>query len=504
MTEKKHIVIVGAGPGGLSAGMLLAQQGFKVSIYEKNEYVGGRNRPIIMDGFKFDTGPTFLLMKFVLDEIFALCGRHPEDYMQFVGLDPMYRLVFDDREVFVSSDHQKMRTELKRKFPEDADGFDAFLRREEDRYQYMYPCIQHDYSSLMRFLSWPLIRALPKLAITQSVFSNLGKYFKGEKSRLVFSFQSKYLGMSPWDCPAFFTMLPLIEHKYGIHHVIGGLNQISQGMAQVITELGGEIHTKTPIKSLIIQNRQVKGVRLQDGTEVLADEVIVNADFGHAMNKLIPAGILKKYSPENLKKKDYSCSTFMLYLGLDKYYDLPHHNIIFAHAYQANVDNTFRHKTLSDEFSFYVQNACKTDPSLAPAGKSSLYVLVPVPNNLSGLDWTELSQTLREQTLDAMGSRLGLTDIREHIECEKIINPGTWESDENVYQGATFSLSHKLSQLLYLRPRNRFEELDNCYLVGGGTHPGSGLPTIYVSARISAGLISQKYGVPLPVADTRV
>jgi phytoene desaturase len=498
MTDPKHIIIVGAGPGGLSAGMILAKQGFKVSIFDKNEYVGGRNRPIKLNGFTFDTGPTFLLMKFVLDEIFALCGRRAEDYMQFVELDPMYRLVFDDREVYVSSDPVKMRAELQRTFPEDVAGFEQFLQTEEARYKTLYPCIQKDYSSLTRFLSWPLLKALPKLAITQTVFSNLGRYFKGEKSRLIFSFQSKYLGMSPWECPAFFTMLPLIEHKYGIHHVVGGLNQIAHGMAQVIRELGGEIHTQSEVASLIIENRKTLGVRLADGQEIFADEVIINADFGHAMTKLVKPGILQKYSAENLRKKEYSCSTLMLYLGLDTYYDLPHHNIVFAKHYRDNVDRTFRHKTLSDEYSFYVQNACATDPSLAPAGKLGLYVLVPVPNNLSGLNWDELTQTLREQTLDALGERLGLTDIRQHIECEKILTPATWESVENVYLGATFSLSHKLTQLLWLRPRNRFEELDNCYLVGGGTHPGSGLPTIYVSSRISAGMICEKYGKPLP------
>ncbi len=497
-TNHKHIVIIGAGPGGLCAGMLLARQGFRVTVYEKNAVVGGRNRPITENGFTFDTGPTFLLMKFVLDEMFQRCGRRSEDYLEFAQLDPMYRLVFDDRELFVSSDPEKMRAELRKAFPEGDAGFGRFLSQEERRYLALYPCIEKSYSSLLDFLSWDLLKALPQLAIHHSVFSNLGKYFKDNKMRLTFSFQSKYLGMSPWKCPALFTMLPLIEHKYGIYHVMGGLNKISAAMAQVIEEQGGHIHTSSAVASLVLEGRKVKGVRLASGEEILADEVVINADFAHAMSKLVPDGILKKYRREKLPGKEYSCSTFMIYLGLDKCYDLPHHNIVFARDYQTNTDNTFVHKALSEDFSFYVQNPSVTDRQLAPSGKSALYVLVPVPNNLSGLAWDELQPQFRDRVLTALEQRLGMADIRSHIECEKIIHPSTWEASENVFLGATFSLSHKFSQMLYWRPRNRFEELDNCYLVGGGTHPGSGLPTIYASAKISSTLICQKYGLPDP------
>jgi phytoene desaturase len=301
--------------------------------------------------------------------------------------------------------------------------------------------------------------------------------------------------MSPWECPALFTMLSYLEHEYGIYHVKGGLNKIAEAMAKVITEQGGIIHTDTPIDSLIIENKVVKGVRLHDGSEVLADEVVVNADFAYAMTHLVKPSELKQHSPERLKKLEYSCSTFMLYLGVNKRYDIAHHNIVFAEDYTTNIANIFRNKILSKDFSFYVQNASVTDDSLAPAGKSALYVLVPMPNNQSGIDWDNTCAELREQVLNALETRLGLTDIREHIVCEKIITPKTWATEENVFLGATFSLSHKFSQLLYWRPHNKFQELDHCYLVGGGTHPGSGLPTIYESARISANLICQKYGV---------
>ena len=496
MSKSKQIIIVGAGPGGLCAGMLLSQRGFKVTIFDKNLEVGGRNRAIRMDGFTFDTGPTFLLMKGVLDEMFELCDRRSNDYLQFMRLDPMYRLVYDDRALWVYSDRERMRAELQQIFQEGAEGYDRFLKNERVRFERLYPCITRDYSSLTSFLSLDLIRALPWLGLPKSVFSNLGHYFEQEKMRLAFSFQSKYLGMSPWECPALFTMLPYLEHDYGIYHVAGGLNRISTAMAKVIEENGGAIHSSSPVQSLVVENGCAKGVRLADGEEILGDEVIVNADFAYAMSNLIPADQLRKYTADKLKTLEYSCSTFMLYLGLDQLYDLPHHSIVFAGDYRTNIGNIFSEKRLSGDFSFYVQNAVISDPSLAPPGKSTLYVLVPMPNNDSGIAWESHCQNVRDQVLDALGSRLGLTDLRDHIECEKIITPATWERDEHVFKGATFSLAHKFSQMLYWRPHNRFEDLHNCYLVGGGTHPGSGLPTIYESARISTNLISKKHRIP--------
>lgn len=495
MANTKHILITGAGPGGLCAAMLLAHRGFKVTVFDKNAEVGGRNRGIHMQGFTFDVGPTFLLMKGVLDEMFQLCGRRSEDYLKFLPLSPMYRLLYDDKAVSVYSDPINMRAELQRVFPEGVNGYDRFLVNERKRFNRLYSCITRDYSSLSSFLSMDLIKALPWLAYPKSVFANLGQYFNEEKMRLAFCFQSKYLGMSPWDCPALFTMLSYLEHDYGIYHVAGGLNRIAQAMAKVVEECGGEIRLNTQVKSVIVENGQAKGVTLADGEQIFGDEVVINADFAYAMSQLIEPGVLKKYTTEGLAKREYSCSTFMLYLGLDKLYDLPHHTIAFARDYRSNIENIFKNKKLSNDFSFYVHNASISDPSLAPEGKSALYVLVPMPNNGSGVDWDAHCQEARERTLDTLAERLGLNDLREHIVCEKIITPKTWETEENIYQGATFSLSHKLSQMLYWRPHNRFEELDNCYLVGGGTHPGSGLPTIYESARISSNLISKKHRV---------
>jgi len=492
----KRVLIVGAGPGGLTAGMILAHRGFDVTVFEARDIIGGRNAPLIADGYTFDTGPTFLMMNFILREMFEEARRNVDDYLRFKRLDPMYRLAFADRDVVVSADHEKMREEIRRLFPGNQDGLDRFLAQERKRYEYLFPCIQKEYSTFASLVSWTLLRAAPYLSPTKSLFDNLGRYFDDEKLKLSFTFQAKYLGMSAWECPALFTMLPFVEHEYGIYHVIGGLNQISQAMAKVLEEEGGQIHTSTPVRSLWIEGKTVRGVHLENGESVPADVVIVNADFAHAMSHLVDPGILKKYSRENLRKREYSCSTFMLYLGVKKRYAMDHHTIVFAKDYRTNIKNIFKDRTLSDDMSFYVQNASVTDPTVAPEGKSTIYILVPIGNRLAATDWSKEREPFRNRILDLVTRRTPMKDLRDQIEVERVITPLDWEEKGRIYLGATFNLSHTFSQLLYLRPRNRFEELDNCYLVGGGTHPGSGLPTIYESARISSNLICQRHGVP--------
>ncbi len=491
------IGIVGGGPGGLSCAMLLAHAGFDVTVYEKGDEVGGRSAPLQVGDYKFDVGPTFLMMKFVLDELFEFCGRNSSDYLTFKLLEPMYQLSFSDFNIQMSSNYERMKAQLNRVFPGNEKGLMQFYAREKRRYEKIMRSLYRDYSSLRAFLSLKLMAALPSLFFGGSIFNNLGRYFKEERLRICFTFQSKYLGMSPWECPAAFTMIPFVEHEYGIHHVNGGLNQISKAMAKVVEEEGGTIHTHTNVERIVTEGRKATGVQLQDDRTTQFDKLVVNADFAYAMSELIQPNLLRKYSPENIRKKRFSCSTFMLYLGVNKQYKAPHHNIVFADDYRTNLDDIFNGR-LSDQYSFYVQNACTTDDTLAPPGKSTVYLLVPVPNNSSDIDWSTETASFRENLLEAVETRTPMTDIRDHIEVEQTITPMQWERDYHVYLGATFNLAHNLSQMLYFRPHNKFDELKNLYLVGGGTHPGSGLPTIYISGLVTAGLISKEYGRKIP------
>lgn len=492
---RKKVIVVGAGPGGLAGALLLASRGFDVDVFEKRDRPGGRNASLEIDGFTFDVGPTFLMMKFLLEDIFEEAGARADDYLQFTRLDPLYRLHFGDRSLSPSVDFDRTREQIEGLFPGRSSGLDRFLSREGARFSRIIPCLQRDYSSLARMLSFTLLRALPHLGLGKSVFQVLKGYFEDDELALLFSFQSKYLGMSAWKCPGGFAMLSYIEHAFGVYHVLGGLSEISTALGRAAEERGARIHLNAPVRRIILDGRKVRGVELEDGETVGCDDLVLNADFGHAMKTLVPPGVLRRYRPERLEQMKLSCSTFMLYLGLDRIYPLPHHSIVFARDYRRNVEEIFEREVPSDDISFYVRNASPGDPSLAPPGRSGLYVLVPVPNLGGHLDWSQERDRYREMTLRAMEERLDIPDLRRHIVTEKVLTPEDWRDDYSVYKGATFNLAHNLKQMAYWRPRNRFEELEGCYLTGGGTHPGSGLPTILESARISANLISRKHGV---------
>lgn len=486
---------MGGGPGGVASALLLASRGIEVDLYEKQERLGGRTGAHEIDGYRFDIGPTFLMMKSLLDRIFTEAGKKSEDYLDFVRLDPMYEIRFDD-EVFRAGDNtEDTKAEIERLFPGQSAGMDRFLKREGERLHKLLPAFERSFPSAASTLDPTLLPALPHLSLGTTIFDNLKKYFSDDKLALLFSFQSKYLGMSAWECPGAFAMLSYMEHEHGIFHTIGGLTEIPLALGKAAAECGARIHTGTPVKELILDGRKVAGVELENGECVYADSVVINADFAHVMANLVPSNSLKKYTKEKLDSMKYSCSTFMIHLGVDKLYDLPHHTIVFARDYKRNIEEIFNKHTASTDISFYVRNASVTDPTLAPEGKSSIYILVPTPNLDGDIDWDETRDRYRQLAFDAIAERLGIDDFEDHIEVEKIYTPKTWEEELDIFKGATFNLSHCLSQLAFMRPHNQFEEFKNCFLVGGGTHPGSGLPTIFESARISSNLICDSFGL---------
>jgi phytoene desaturase len=495
---KKSVIIVGAGPGGLASAMLLAQRGFRVQVFEKQDVIGGRNAEVRLGDYRFDLGPTFLMMKFLLDELFAEGGRRSSDYMEFKKLDPMYSLNFHDKTMLVRSQPDAMKAEIEKHFPGEGANLDRFLKRETERFKKLYPCLQKPYGTVASMISPTLLAAVPHIAAGRSLYSVLGDYFRSEELRLAFTFQSKYLGMSPWDCPGLFTMIPYTEHAHGVYHVMGGLSRISQAFAEVCREEGAEIHTSSPVARVLLDGRRAIGIELANGEKVYGDDVIINADFGHAMATLFDEKNLGRYRPSALRKKKFSCSTFMMYLGLDRAYDAEHHMIVFAQNYKRNIEAITHGHASSEDMSLYIRNSSKNDPYGAPAGHSALYILVPVANNTSGIDWQEQKQKLREYVLSTLRERTPYGDVTPHIQRELIVTPQDWEKKYSVFLGATFNMAHSCNQMLYLRPHNEFENFSNCYLVGGGTHPGSGLPTIFESARISANLLCQKYEIPHP------
>ena len=488
----KRIAIVGAGPGGLAAAMLLSARGYRVRVFERAGTVGGRSATISEGGYSFDTGPTFLMMTFILREIFQATGRNLDDYCRIVPLDPMYRLNFREQSFEPSRNNGVTRQRIAESFPGQEKGYDRLLKRESNRYRYMYPCLQKPYGSIFSMLAPRLLRALPHLSAGRSLYSVLGDYFDDENLKISFTFQAKYLGMSPWSCPGLYAMIPYIEHFFGIDHVEGGLSRICEAMARVVEEEGGEILLSTPVRRIITDGRKTaRGVELVDGSKEGFDAVVVNADFGHAARHLFEPGLLRKWTPEKLGHCNYSCSTYMLYLGLDTTYDEPHHQIILADDYRRNITEIMGEKVLSEDVSVYVRNAGVTDPTLAPEGHTALYVLVPVPNTRAPIEWKDdLRTEFRSRVLARIAGRTSMKDLEKHTVFEKVITPYDWRDGHSILHGATFNLGHNIMQMLYFRPHNRFEEVGRCYIVGGGTHPGSGLPTIYESARISSDLIA--------------
>lgn len=497
--KKKNVAIVGAGPGGLAAAMLLAQRGFRVQVFEKQDVIGGRNAEVRLGEYRFDLGPTFLMMKFLLDELFAEGERRSSDYLQFKKLDPMYALNFPDKTMLARSHPEAMKVEIEKHFPGEGANLDRFLKRESQRFKKLYPCLQKPYGTLASMISPALLAAVPHISAGRSLYGILGDYFRSDELRLAFTFQSKYLGMSPWDCPGLFTMIPYTEHAHGVYHVMGGLSRITQAFAEVSREEDAEIHTSAPVTRVLLDGRRAVGVELASGEKVYCDDVVINADFGHAMSMLFDKKSLGRYKPSALRKRKFSCSTFMMYLGLDRTYDTEHHTIVFARDYKRNIEAITHGLGSFEDMSLYVRNSCKNDPYGAPPGHSALYILAPVANNTSGIDWQEHKQEMRDSILRTLRERTPYGNVAPHIQRELIVTPEDWERKYSVFLGATFNMAHSWNQMLYLRPHNEFEMFSNCYLVGGGTHPGSGLPTIFESARISANIICQKYEIPHPV-----
>ncbi|MDA7914302.1 phytoene desaturase family protein, partial [Akkermansiaceae bacterium] len=350
---KKDIIIIGAGPGGLTAAMLLAHRGYKVTLLEKEDRVGGRSARIDLGPYSFDTGPTFLHQKFTLDEIFAEVGRKSEDYLDFVKLDPMTRLTWGDVSLETSCDREKMAANIRSVFPEEEENFLRFMDDHAKKLRTIFPCLQKSYQNLSSYLDPTLFKALPHVATTKSVMDVLGNYFTDDRLKLAFTFQAKYLGMSPWKCPGLFSILSYIEYEHGIYHTQGGLSEISESMARVVEEEGGQIRFNSEVKEIKYVGKTAAEVELTDGQVLSCDQLIVNADYAYARSRIFGE---KKKPHEELLKKKYSCSTFMLYLGVDKIYeDQPHHHIIFAEDYHRNLNEVLEGKTISKDMSIYIR-----------------------------------------------------------------------------------------------------------------------------------------------------
>ena len=494
---RASVSIVGAGPGGLASAMLLAASGATVTVFERGADVGGRSRVLELDDYRFDTGPTFFLYPQIIREIFTHCGYDFDREVEMVRIDPLYELMFMSgsapEPLKVWADPARLAAEVGRFDPQDAKGLDAFMRDNRAKLEAFGPVLARPFHGLKDFLAPQVLRALAHLRPWASLDRELQRYFRDPRLRLAFSFQSKYLGMSPYRCPSLFSILSFLEHEHGVWHPIGGCNTVMETMARIARQMGVRFELSTPIDEILFDGRKAIGVRT-GGVKRMADAVLVNADFAHAMKHLVPDRLRTRWNDRKLAKKKYSCSTFMLYLGIEGTVDLQHHTILLAEDYATNLQVIESGTAPPEAPSLYVQNASRTDPTLAPPGHSALYVLVPVGNGARGVDWKAERARYRALVIQRLEA-LGVRDLEARIRREKIMTPDDWASDLSIFNGATFNLSHSLDQMMCWRPQNRFEELDRLYLAGGGTHPGSGLPVIFEGARITARLIAEDLGL---------
>jgi phytoene desaturase len=497
--SRPQVVIAGAGPGGLAAAMLLAHAGAEVVVLERKDRVGGRSATLRAGGFKFDLGPTFFLYPQILAEIFAACGHRLEDEVELLRLDPMYHLLFEaGGEIRASADLARLTADIAKLSPQDAAAVPRFIEDNRAKFEAFRPVLQRPFTSWRDLLTPDLLTALPALRPLRSVDGDLARYFSDPRVRLAFSFQSKYLGMSPFKCPSLFTILSFMEYEHGVFHPRGGCGAVMEAMARVARCAGVQIRLDEPITEILFESRKAVGVRTARG-DYRCDALVINADFAKTMTTMVPDRLRRRWSDRQLQRKRYSCSTFMMYLGIEGRFDhLAHHTVLLAEDYRRNVRAIEVGDVPPEVPSLYVQNACVSDPEQAPPGHSTLYVLVPVGNLAGGIDWRRETPRYRELVLRRLAA-LGIEDLELRVRFEKIITPADWEHNLQIYRGATFNLAHNMGQMLHNRPRNRFEDLEQVYLVGGGTHPGSGLPVIFESARITSRLLAQDLGLAWPI-----
>jgi phytoene desaturase len=487
----KKISIIGAGTAGLASAIRLQAQGFQVTIYEKNDKVGGRMYSFTEKGFHFDVGPTIVMMPEIYREIFEMSGANPDDYIQMQLLDPLYQLHYQDGSSFtVSSNLTKLIPALEKISYEDTQGYLAYLADVYQRYNVARNgFIDRSFHSAKDILSLKNIRDTFKLRTLNSAYSSISRFVKNEKLRQALSFQTLYIGVSPFVGPSIYTIIPMIELLYGIWYIKGGMYAMALAMQKRLLELGGQIVLNAPVEKIVIENKRAKGIQV-NGQFIASDAVLVNADFPWAMNNLLEEKHRGKYQPKKLKKMAYSSSSFILYFGLSKKFPTTVHQIRYARDFKKNIDDLFAPEIPNDP-SFYIYSPTQVDASLAPEGKEIIYVLVPVPNRENNaFTWDEkMIQSMRNHIVSRLKIIAGFHDFENHIEVEKVMTPKDWEETFNLQYAATFGFKPILLQSNFFRPQAKALPIKDLYFAGTSSHPGAGIPIVMKSAKIAVDTI---------------
>lgn len=493
--QKKRIVVIGSGFGGLAAAIRLVAKGHAVTILEKRDKLGGRAYQYEINGFKFDGGPTVMTAPYIFDEIFAAAGRDRQEYIDFVPLDPFYR-IFDEDGAHLDYWHstEQMLAEIERFQPQDKRGYERFVKHTAAIFQKFHPYTDQPFLKLTKFLS--IMPDVIRLQAFQSTAGMVARYIKHPFLRKALSFHPLLIGGNPFTTPSIYTLIVQFEKEWGVHYALGGTGAVVAGLGRLFAELGGEVQHNKEVAEIMVNGRTVTGVRLADGTVEKADIIVCNGDVAHTYRYLIPERHRRKYSNGRIRRLKFSNSLMVIYFGTKRLYrdsGLRHHNLILNRRYKGLLRDIFAEKSLPDELSLYLHMPSLTDPSIAPKGCESFYVLALAPNLGADIDWTVRARPFRDRVMQFLEDNY-LPDLQDNIIAEHYIDPLHFQNTLNSYKGAAFALQPSLFQSAWMRPHNRSEEFDNLYFVGAGTHPGAGVPAVLSSGKIAAELID-----PTPV-----
>jgi phytoene desaturase len=486
----KRIIVIGSGFGGLAAAVRLAARGHDVTLFEKRDKLGGRAYVYEINGFKFDGGPTVITAPWLFDELWTLTGRRRADYVQFVPCDPFYR-IFDHtgRQFNYNGDPHFILSQIERIHPADKAGYERFIRSTKAIFETGMKLIDQPFLKASDMLR--VVPDLVRLQSYRSVYGYVSQFIQDDFLRRCFSFHPLLIGGNPLDAASLYVLIHYLEREWGVHYALGGTGAIVEAFGRLLGELGVSVHLKREVAEILVDGRQVKGVRLADGTVHQADAVVANADVAWTYLNLIPAHVRKTNSDRRLQRMKYSMSLFVVYFGTKRRYTdtpLAHHNIILGERYQGLLRDIFDRKVLPADFSLYLHMPTITDPSLAPPGHEAFYVLSPVPHLGAAVDWRTRARAYRDAIMNFLEANY-LPDLQANIVAEHHIDPLHFQNTLNSYLGSAFSVQPILTQSAWFRPHNQSEDFDNLYFVGAGTHPGAGLPGVLSSAKIVDGLI---------------
>ncbi len=494
-------IVVGAGVGGLTAAMKLAHAGLDVTVFEKQAGPGGRCGRVTLGDFRFDLGPTILLMPHVLEATFASVGRRLSDLLTLTRCDPHYRVHYRDGSRFTLwSDEARMHAELERLEPGAAQRYQRFLAQGRRQYETAFPrFISRHFDSVWPFVAPRNVPAILQVGALKKLWPHVGNFFRDARLRQALSFQTMYLGLSPWDAPSVFSLLPFTEAEHGLWFPEGGLHAVPLALEQVCGEEGVTLRYGAPVERVLVEAGRAVGVRLADGTEARAEVVLCNADYAHAVRHLLPPDIAPRRTAQ-VDRQRFTSSGYLLYLGLSRQLpELLHHNVFFGRDFEGSFVDVFTRRRVPEDVSFYVNAPSRTGAGFAPPGKDALYVLVPVPEQNQGVDWREEGPRVRAQVLSRLAQE-GYGDVEALIEAERVVTPDDWAADLNLERGANFGLAQSFWQLGPFRPTVKDPDVTDLFWCGASIQPGTGVPTVMLSAGFAVDAILAAHGAARPEA----